>query len=277
MLVLTIMKRILTLLLLFAALSSNAQNYLFIGIDSRSKELAGNADMIMIMTVHKENLKMASIMRDTYVNIPGHGMDKINASYRYGGAKLLISTINSNFKTKISSYIVVDFINAAKAVDMLGGLDMTVTDEERQQINNYVKEQVMYNNNKYVELTDTGNVKLNGDQVLAYTRIRHTAGGDRKRTERQRTVFNLIIKKMSSDKVSMGTLKSMFLLFNTNIDYHAAMETAGYVLLDPHHKWPETKAFPAEDYSKGWIKNGIWYLRADLPTMGKDINDYIKN
>ncbi|WP_316847704.1 LCP family protein [Pedobacter psychrodurus] len=99
-------KCFLILLLIVCANSLYAQQILLIGSDSREENKRGNADLIMVITVKNKEVKLTSILRDTYVYIKGYGNQKINAAYRLGGRKLLISTINANFKTKLVSSIV---------------------------------------------------------------------------------------------------------------------------------------------------------------------------
>ena len=81
-------------------------------------------------------------MRDCYVNIAGYGMDKLNAAYSYGGAELLMDTIESNFNIKINDYVTVNFISFAGLIDAVGGIDIDVTADEAQEINTILLSEV---------------------------------------------------------------------------------------------------------------------------------------
>ncbi|MDZ7548740.1 LCP family protein, partial [Clostridium perfringens] len=135
----------------------------------------GRSDSIMILTldsVHNK-LKLTSIMRDSYVNIPGRGLDKINHAYAFGGPELAVRTLNENFDLNIKEFMAVDFTSLPTIIDKLGGVTINIIPEEISHIPG---------------ITSAGNQVLNGKQALAYSRIRYASGGDYKRTERQRTV-----------------------------------------------------------------------------------------
>ena len=104
------------------------------GSDSRNVDdiYAGRSDSIIIASINPTNysLKLLSIPRDTYVNIEGHGMDKINHAYAFGQEQLLIKTINSNFGLDITDYITIDFWGLIDVIDSIGGIELEITEEE---------------------------------------------------------------------------------------------------------------------------------------------------
>jgi polyisoprenyl-teichoic acid--peptidoglycan teichoic acid transferase len=108
------------------------KNIALLGIDSRDDDLVGRSDSIMILTldsVHNK-IKLSSIMRDSYVNIDGHGMDKINHAYAFGGAELALKTLNDNFDLNISDVMIVNFNSVTNIIDKIGGVTINITDEE---------------------------------------------------------------------------------------------------------------------------------------------------
>ena len=174
------------------------ENVLVIGTDARNTDSNSRSDCIIIVSINKKSgkLVMTSILRDSYVTIPGYGENRINAAYQFGGAALLIQTIEENFKIGIDHYVKVDFFSFINIIDAIGGVEIEVDDGEAQYVNQYLCE---INNLLGVEqgdgnLTSTGTLTLSGKQALAYSRIRYI-GTDFARTGRQREVINAMISK----------------------------------------------------------------------------------
>lgn len=186
------------------------------GINSR-----GRADAIMIATVNIEqkSLKLTSIMRDTYVQIPGYSDNKLNSAYKTGGMPLLLETIETNFNIGMDGYVLVDFNSFETIIDKLGGVNITLSANEAHYLNttNYIS------NPKYRNVKEGLN-KLNGNQALGYSRIRYVktidnVRDDFGRTSRQRTVLNAIFEKYKSKNIiEIGLLLNDILpLVTTNI------------------------------------------------------------
>ena len=116
-------------------------NILLAGTDGRPGEKDSRSDSMMILTVDTKNksLKLTSLNRDTYVNIPGHGYQKLTHAYAYGGINLLVETIENNFEIDIQEYAVVDFYSFMDIVDALGGVEVDVKQNEKNEINKYIK------------------------------------------------------------------------------------------------------------------------------------------
>lgn len=173
-------------------------NILLVGADKRSTWTEdGRSDSCMIATLDKKNekIKITSIMRDIYINIPDNGMHKFNAAYSYGGVELLYKTILSNFGVSVQGYVVVDFAAFKKIIDILGGVDIKLTTEEHSILMS------RYHRTSVLKLKPGLN-KMNGTQALAYCRLRQDARADFGRTERQRYVLNQIFIAMKSQPMS---------------------------------------------------------------------------
>lgn len=178
---------------------SDVNNILLVGSDHGAIEGDhGRSDSIMIATVNQDTkeLKLTSLMRDIYVEIPGHGHNKLNAAYAYGGVELLYQTIAQNFGIKIDKYCVVDFDTFKKVIDKVGGIEITLEEKEAEYLNstNYISQA----KNRDVK---AGKQTLNGDQALGYSRIRHVVSekygdGDFGRTGRQRAVIQAALDKV---------------------------------------------------------------------------------
>jgi len=182
------------------------RNVVIFGVDSRENALkkGTNSDTIIILSINNKtkDIKMVSIYRDTYVNIPDEGYDKINASYFKGGYSLALSTINKNFDLDISEYITVNFRAVIRCIDLIGGITLDIKENELKYLNGYVRELNRINDTNVPGLDRAGTQTVNGTQAVAYARIRYTAGGDFKRTERQRIVINKMFEKVKSSSLS---------------------------------------------------------------------------
>lgn len=186
---------------------SYVESILIIGTDGRSIDERGRSDSMILVSLNKKTnqIIMTSFLRDSYVNIPGYGMDKLNASYSYGGAELLMDTIESNFNVKIDNYILVNFTSFASIIDAAGGVDITLSDEEAEALNIILVSEVnglMGDEPTADFLAGGGKVHLNGKQALCYSRIRNVGNNDFERAERQRTVMTQLIKKAASSGTS---------------------------------------------------------------------------
>ena len=177
------------------------KNILLLGTDERVSGETSRSDAIIVLSINENRKKivMTSILRDSYVEIPGYGKNRINHAYQMGGAALMIQTIENNFKIPIDSYAKVDFFSFMGIIDKLGGVPITVTQEELGYLNGYIAEintlQGLPVNDG--QLAQAGNYQLNGKQALAYSRIRYI-GTDFARTERQRTVLDGLFQQLKT-------------------------------------------------------------------------------
>ena len=179
------------------------QNILVLGIDARPGESTGRSDTMVVISVNPDNnrIKMISLMRDLYVEIPGYKNNRLNSAFVKGGPELLKKTIAANFGIEIDAYIAVNFSMLAKLIDEIGGLTLTVeSDYYMDRINAVIKM-----DNKVLKLdvndgllTQSGEVHMTGKQAQAYARYRYgTKDGDFGRTARQREVLIKIFEKLS--------------------------------------------------------------------------------
>ena len=186
----------------------HVRNILVIGTDGRTADDKGRSDsMILVSLNYKTNeIIMTSFMRDSYVEIPDNGWNKLNAAYAFGGADLLMETIEYNFDVRIDDYVSVDFASFVSVVDAVGGIDIQVSDAEAEAINIILISEVnqLMGDDRNADLLDGGGMlHLNGKQALSYSRIRYVGNSDFERTERQRRVMSLIFAKLKSFKPSI--------------------------------------------------------------------------
>lgn len=200
------------------------RNLAIFGVDSRSNSLekGTHSDTIIIASLNKETkeVKLVSIYRDTYANIPDLGYKKINAAFFNGGYSLALSTINKNFDLDIKEYVTVNFKAVVDAVDLVGGITLDITEDELPYVNGYVNSLNEINGTKVAHLKSAGTQLVNGTQATAYARIRYTKGADYKRTERQRIVIQKIFEKVKkSDLATVNKIiDAVFPQVATNLD-----------------------------------------------------------
>ncbi len=200
------------------------RNIALFGVDSRQNRLedSTHSDTIIIASINNKtkDVKLASVYRDTYVNIPDKDkFDKINAAYFRGGYSLALSTLNKNFDLDLTEYVTVNFQAVVSAVDLLGGIEIDVKDNEVKWLNGYVRELNKINDTSVSGISSAGLQTLNGTQATAYARIRYTSGGDYARTERQRLVVQKIFEKLkSSDLPTINQfIDDVFPMVQTNL------------------------------------------------------------
>lgn len=175
-------------------------NILLIGNDSRSNGEDGRSDAMILVSISNatKTIYMTSLLRDMYVEIPGHDNNRLNAAYSFGGAELLMETIEKNFDIPVNRYVLVNFQAFANLVDAVGGVDLELTNEEVLYVNGYLWEYNILENRPegtdYFDESLSGMIHLNGPQALAYCRNRYI-GTDFGRTERQRKVLSAIVKQ----------------------------------------------------------------------------------
>ncbi len=206
------------------------------GVDSRDNAMkkSTHSDTIIVASIDNKtkDVKLASVYRDTYVNIPDEGYDKINAAYFKGGYSLALSTLNKNFDLDIKEYVTVNFRAVVKAVDTLGGITLDIQDNELKYLNGYVRELNRINGTDVKGLDSAGTQTVNGTQATAYARIRYTKGGDFKRTERQRIVIDKIFQKVKgSDLATINSfIDTVFPDIYTNLEISEMLNLAKDIL-----------------------------------------------
>lgn len=179
-------------------------NILLLGSDAREGEKESRTDTMMIFTIDTvhDSLKLTSLARDAYVNIPGHGNTKLTHAYYYGGVELLTQTIEENFGVDIHNYALVDFESFMYIIDAIGGVTVNVKDSELSELNKFIPETYYWYKDKSqpMQLIESpGEQLLNGYQALSFARIRKNDSAF-ERDRRQRDVIQAMfsgVKAMS--------------------------------------------------------------------------------
>ena len=186
------------------------RNIVLLGTDTRSDTLdEGRSDCIIIASINEKTkqIKLVSVYRDSYLQIPERSLDKVTHAYAYGGPALSMSTLNTNLDLDIKEFVAINFYVVMDVVDAVGGVNIEVDSAELQYINNYIDSINNDEGKNGKHITNTGTQNLDGVQALAYARIRYTAGGDYKRTERMREVLTAVLNK--AKKMNIGQLNSL--------------------------------------------------------------------
>ena len=253
-------------------------NIALFGVDRRDVNEPSRSDSIIILSideVHKK-IKMSSIMRDTYVQIKGNGKTKVNHAYAYGGPQLAIRTLNENFNLNIRNYVTVDFFKLEKIVDTIGGVTIDVKEDELTLVNSHMIDVAAIEKKSISQITKAGPQTLNGLQAVAYSRIRHDAGGDFGRTERQRTVLSALITKIQSLGMrKFPSLVSKLLPYaETSMNSMDTMKL-GTKVFTQNIKILDKERFPVDGYCRGEMIGGVWYLVADMENTVDQFHKYI--
>lgn len=187
------------------------QHFLLLGCDAREEGRYDRSDTMIVLSINlgTREIRIASILRDIWTELPGHGEGKINAAVVYGGPECAKEAVEKLLDIQISKYVLINMRGMISIIDLLGGLDVTISEEEMKYINEKLPETLEdVGSDAVIEpLTQAGTVHLNGTQVLCHIRNRKI-GDDYARTERQRTVLMLMIEKATTD-IKLDTLLGM--------------------------------------------------------------------
>lgn len=259
--------------------SEHVLNILLVGQDRRAGETERTrSDTMILVTINKKNkqVTLTSFMRDLYVQIPGYYKNRLNVAYRLGGADLLFDTLEYNFGIRPHHFVEVDFTGFSTMVDMVGGIDVELTQKEAKHLNN---NEDFYDFPKENWSLKEGMNHLDGKQALAYARIRKIdATGDFARTDRQRRVITILIEKAQT--MNVLEINSLVLAASDIISTDmTANEIMGYVaelasLLDDMNEVDGVQ-IPAEGkYKMTGIEGVGSVLVPDLPGNSKVIAEY---
>ncbi|MPQ45226.1 LCP family protein [Clostridium tarantellae] len=256
---------------------SDIKNVVLFGIDSEEGK-SGRSDSIMIATIdtkHKK-LKLTSVMRDSYVHIDGHGKDKLNHAYAFGGPKLAIKTLNETFHLNIKDFASVNFSTLPKIINTIGGVDIDIQENEINFINHMVLNLNHLYNTKSPQIQTAGLQTIDGTQAMAYCRIRYTVGGDYRRAERHRIVLTKVfekIKKLPTIKYP-NLLNELLPMIKTSLDSKEILSIANDIFSFDNIVIEQAR-FPKDKDSKGELIKGVYYLIFDKESTINDMHKWL--
>ena len=251
-------------------------NVLLIGTDGRTLDELSRSDTIIIATLDNINkkVKLTSIMRDTLVEIPGYGEQKINAAYAFGGPELLMETISNTFEIHLEEYIAVNFWGFESIIDAIGGIEVDVKDYEIENINEYIGEST---GTEADPITEPGLQKLNGAQALSYSRIRSVGNGSYERSERQRTVlFEIAENLVKINPLKYPSLaKDLGSYVKTNIDPLIGLNYAYTIYKFPVLELEQLQIPHSELVEDRLYKDRGWVILMDIEQNAKILHEFI--
>lgn len=258
-------------------------NVLLIASDSENGyDNEQHADVIMLLSINqtKKSVKMISIPRDTYVDIEGYKKYKLNKSYAYGGEQLLIKTINSTFDLNITEYVTVDFEGFIDIINDIGGIEMEITEAEKNYINNTSKICYQVSGNSYKMVARSGKVTLSGEQAVTHARNRTTAN-DIARTSKHRDVMAAAMSKianMEADTI-LGLVDDLLKEVKTNINVMKYTGILTNIVYDrgTYMNNITSVLVPSMDYSKGMNlqSDGAYVIETDVEKAKEDFIKYM--
>ncbi|WP_313346674.1 LCP family protein [Sedimentibacter sp.] len=242
-------------------------NILLIGKDISSGEESSRSDSMIIATVNNKSnsIKLTSLMRDMYVEIPDYADNRINAAYAFGGMDLLTETVTENFHVGIDGCVEVDFAGFEKIIDKIGGVDIDLNIDEA-----YYLSSISGLNLK------SGTNNLTGETALKYVRIRYIGHDDYERTERQRKVLVAVFNKLkdSNIKTLLDIADDILPLVTTNLTSTQILGLATNVILMGVSDI-ETYRLPADDAFIPATVNDMSVLVPDLQKNRELLKEYI--
>lgn len=234
------------------------------GIDQTEGD-TGRSDCILLASLGGDGtLKLCSIARDTLVTIPGTGEEtKLGHAYALGGPELALETLNENFALSLEDYVSVNFSQMEELVDLLGGVEVQLTEAEW----------------KYLDLPKPylGIRRLNGEEALRYSRIR-AIDSDDVRTSRQRKLVMAMLEEVKS--VPRSNMPELVLegmkLCRTNVDILTLMSLGKEVLSLQGNVEAVSMALPGDTVTAwgGTRKDGVWYYVYDLKRAAQEIDSF---
>ena len=243
---------------LIGGTGSGIVNILLIGQDRREGEETARSDSMILCTYHRKtgDVTMTSFLRDLYVPIPGHRSNRINAAYSQGGAQLLDDTLRENFDLHIDGNIEVDFSQFSQIIDLLGGVELELREDEAAEINKETGSGLT-----------AGLQTLNGEQALAYSRIRKLdADGDFTRSSRQRKVMNALLSQYRNIKWKdlLPLMDQLLPLISTDMNYGKLVLLAMEILPKLSNARITSQRIPADGTFSDETIDGMAVLSADL-------------
>lgn len=217
-------------------------NILLLGVDQREHDV-GRSDTMILMSLNPRTNKivMVSIPRDTYVDIPSVGMDKINHAYAFGGVDLSVKTVEKAFDLPIHFYVKVNMQGFKQGVDALGGVTVTNDDAFSQG----------------GETFSTGEIHLSGEEALKYIRMRkQDLRGDLGRNERQRSVIKSAMDKAASFS-SITKVSDILTILGDNVTTNFNMKKMQTLFSD--YRDTRKNIETIEISGSGDTIDGIWY------------------
>ena len=262
-----------------AAGKTGVYHLLLLGIDDPGDSLKGRSDTMLLASLNARTgeLRLISFMRDTYVAIPRHGHNKLNAAYAYGGAELLMETLERSFGVHVDGYVAVNYALMSELVDAIGGVELDVSEGELKKLNGILE---YYNYQRGLpakegRLEAAGRQRLTGLQAMSYARIRKL-DSDFRRVQRQQQVVLAIYQQLRT--LSLLELTQVITAYigsvGTNVTLAQAASLVGGVLAFDDIA-VTTLRVPADGAYSSRMMNDTYYIVPRLERCRQDIQEFL--
>ena len=246
----------------------NVTNILLIGVDARNQSFSGRSDTMMVCSINSKTntITLLSLMRDLYVEIEGYGNNKLNASYAFGGTRLLNKTIEKNLGIHIDHNVIINFSGFISAMAQVGDLDLSLSKDEVSYLVG------LHPDWELVEGTNT----LNSTQLLEYVRGRHLNGSDWGRTERQRKVIMAVYKSYRSQGVGamLDLIDRVTPYVKTDMS-NGEIVSAATNVVSSGMNIGKTVAVPTGNMYNAMYVKGRAVLVPDMAAVSKAVHQYL--
>ncbi len=251
-------------------------NVLLLGTDVRDTDEYGRSDSMIVLSINEttHEAKLTSFMRDTWVKIPGKGSGKLNAACVYGGPELTMKTLNEYFDLGLEHYVMVNLNCMADIIDSLGGIRLDVTEKERKALNKGLFDLSTQSGMEPLEKSGE-QVLLNGNQAVAFARIRQI-DSDYRRTERQRTVLITLARRLQQENPLslMAMISGMQKYVKTNLSMAQMMQLATFGMgLDMEAI--EQLRIPVDGTYRDGMFGKVWCIKPDFEKNKALLKEFI--
>ncbi len=253
-------------------------NVALFGVDSREGDLeqGTRTDCLIVASLNKETkeIRMISVYRDTVLDLSEGTLQKCNAAYSFGGPTMAINMLNMNLDLDIQKYVTVNFGVLAEVIDLLGGVEIDLKQEEIEYLNEYIEETAEVSGKEAHFVSEAGVQTMDGVQATTYARIRSTEGGDFTRTERQRLVIEKMVEK--AQKSDLATINSIIdKVLPTISTNFTGTEILSYAQYFSQYKLGENAGFPFDKTTDTISGLGSIVIPVDLADNVKQLHEFL--
>lgn len=247
-------------------------NIALFGVDTHNDTFNGLSDTIIIASINRKTgvVKLTSFARDTQVDLEGYGIQKINAAYSYGGPELAIKTLNQNFNMNIKDYVTINMRKLIKVIDVVGGVTIDITEDERKAAN-YIMGEISADQPR---IKKSGTVTLTGAQATAFCRIR-SLDSDLYRMDRQKKVLDALFTKakgLSITKIA-ETIHTIAPMVLTSLDNDEILKLSKVLTIDGARmeslRFPHTNTKYQSSAATGWL------IKYDLDEASDQLHKFV--
>ncbi|MBQ6374648.1 MAG: LCP family protein [Clostridia bacterium] len=258
-------------------LPDNWLNILLLGSDVKYTNKYGRTDSMIVLSLNlaTKEAKLTSFMRDIWVSVNGHQQSvKLNAACFMGGPQLTMRTINEYFGLNLQYYALVNLSSMAEVIDLIGGLDLDVTEKEKDALNKGLFDLSPLSGMDKLETYGKG-VHLNGNQATAFARIRKI-DSDYKRTQRQRYVLTQIAKRLQNENAGtiVGVIMKLLGCVETNMNITQLMTIAAAGMQMDMDSIRQFR-IPADNTFKSGTFDGVWCIKPDFNANRQLLQQFI--